>query len=169
MVLVILIGGLIEFTNPMVVVFGEGLWRLGRAFIKELFADLVMLRRPPFDWERDQLTELQQKLQVIVLDDSIDSWGWKWNNNGAFTVKTMFGNHENSKNCRHEMTLDSTGRRLIVSSGSVRSPIYQVHGHVNGSRTFPHSAAITTVDWHPTLPIFLTGSADNSVRVTSIL
>ncbi|KAF5188857.1 Wd repeat-containing protein, partial [Thalictrum thalictroides] len=79
-----------------------------------------------------------------------------------------FGNHENSKNCRHEMALDSTGRRLIVSSGSVRSPIYQVYGHVNGSRTLPHSAAITTVDWHPTLPIFLTGSADNSVRVTSI-
>ncbi|KAF2312207.1 hypothetical protein GH714_028512 [Hevea brasiliensis] len=39
-------------------------------------------------------------------------------------------------------------------------------GYMDGWRTLPHSAAITTVDWHPTLPIFLTGSADNSVRVT---
>ena len=45
----------------------------------------------------------------------------------------------------------------------------QVRGYTNGLKTLPHSAAITTVDWHPTLPIFLTGSADNSVRVTSIL
>lgn len=44
----------------------------------------------------------------------------------------------------------------------------QVRGHMNGWRTLPHNAAITTVDWHPTLPIFLTGSADNSVRVTSL-
>ncbi|KAF5194431.1 G-type lectin S-receptor-like serine/threonine-protein kinase [Thalictrum thalictroides] len=97
---------------------------------------------------------------------------WSLHNQGQILWSrdcSRFGNHENSKNCRHEMALDSTGRRLIVSSGSVRSPIYQVHGHVNGSRTLPHSAAITTVDWHPTLPIFLTGSADNSVRVTSIL
>ncbi|KAG7981397.1 hypothetical protein I3843_05G231900 [Carya illinoinensis] len=76
---------------------------------------------------------------------------------------------ESSKFCRHEMTLDANGRRLLVTSGSVRAPIYQVRGHRNGLRTLPHSAAITTVDWHPTLPIFVTGSADNSVRVTSTL
>ncbi|XP_058096100.1 uncharacterized protein LOC131241318 isoform X2 [Magnolia sinica] len=75
---------------------------------------------------------------------------------------------ESTKNCRHEMALDSHGRRLLVTSDSVRSPIYQVQGHMSGLRTLPHSAAITTVDWHPTLPIFLTGSADHSVRVTSI-
>ncbi|KAG2693903.1 hypothetical protein I3760_08G116900 [Carya illinoinensis] len=34
----------------------------------------------------------------------------------------------------------------------------------SGLRTLPHSAAITlTVDWHPTLPISVSGSADNSV------
>ncbi|GLT60942.1 hypothetical protein SLA2020_336810 [Shorea laevis] len=74
-----------------------------------------------------------------------------------------------SKYYRHEMALDANGRRLLVTSGSVRAPIYQVRSYSNGLRTLPHSAAITTVDWHPTLPIFLTGSADNSVRVTSIL
>ncbi|XP_037495359.1 WD repeat-containing protein 91 homolog isoform X2 [Jatropha curcas] len=74
-----------------------------------------------------------------------------------------------SRSCsRHEMALDANGRRLVVTSGAVRAPIYQVRGHMNGLRTLPHSAAITTVDWHPTLPIFLTGSADHSVRVTSL-
>ncbi|XP_074380682.1 uncharacterized protein LOC141721601 isoform X3 [Apium graveolens] len=79
-----------------------------------------------------------------------------------------FCNPHNSPQPRQEMALDSNGRRLLVTSGSVRAPIYQVRAHMNGMRTLPHSAAITTVDWHPTLPIFLTGSADNSVRVTSI-
>ncbi|KAL5568484.1 hypothetical protein UlMin_025059 [Ulmus minor] len=73
-----------------------------------------------------------------------------------------FCDPESSKHCRHEMVLDANGRRLLVTSGSVRS-------NTNGLKTLPHIAAITTVDWHPTLPIFLTGSADNSVLVTSIL
>lgn len=74
-----------------------------------------------------------------------------------------------SKYSRHEMALDANGRRLLVTSSSVRAPIYQVQGNLTGWRTLPHGAPITAVDWHPTLPIFLTGSADNSVRVTSLL
>lgn len=31
-----------------------------------------------------------------------------------------------SKHCRHEMALDANGRKLLVTSGSVRAPIYQV-------------------------------------------
>lgn len=78
-------------------------------------------------------------------------------------------NSKSSCHLRHEMALDANGRRLLVTSGSVRAPIYQIHSRASGLRTLPHSASVTTVDWHPTLPIFLTGSADNSVRVTSIL
>ncbi|KAK7831150.1 wd repeat-containing protein 91, partial [Quercus suber] len=44
-----------------------------------------------------------------------------------------------------------------------------VRGQRNGLRTLPHTAATATVDWHLTMPIFLTKSADNSVQVTSIL
>ncbi|XP_003574046.2 WD repeat-containing protein 91 homolog [Brachypodium distachyon] len=69
----------------------------------------------------------------------------------------------------HEVALDSDGKRLLVTSGLVRAPIYQVQGHERGLRTLPHSASITSVDWHPTLPIYVTGSADHSVRVTSII
>ncbi|KAI6672407.1 hypothetical protein NL676_000313 [Syzygium grande] len=78
-------------------------------------------------------------------------------------------NSKSSSHLRHEMALDANGRRLLVTSGSVRAPIYQTHSRASGLRTLPHGASVTTVDWHPTLPIFLTGSADNSVRVTSIL
>ncbi|KAF5731217.1 WD repeat-containing protein 91 [Tripterygium wilfordii] len=73
-----------------------------------------------------------------------------------------------SRHCRHEMALDAHGRRLLVTSSSVKAPIYQVRGPLEGMKTLAHNAAITTVDWHPTLPIFLTGSADHSVRVSSI-
>nr|XP_012570167.1 WD repeat-containing protein 91-like isoform X2 [Cicer arietinum] len=73
-----------------------------------------------------------------------------------------------SKSYRHEMALDANGRRLLVTSSLVRAPIYQVQDQLNGWRTLSHNAPITAVDWHPTLPIFLTGSADNSVRVTTL-
>ena len=96
----------------------------------------------------------------------------------------------------HEIALDSNGKRLLVTSGLVRAPIYQVstiirssqlfffkkqalmhssaislqvQGHESGLRTLPHSSSITSVDWQPTLPMYITGSADHSVRVTSIL
>ncbi|XP_070048727.1 uncharacterized protein [Nicotiana tomentosiformis] len=77
-------------------------------------------------------------------------------------------NLQNSLHYKHEMALDADGRRLLVTSNSLRAPIYQVRGHAYGMRSLPHSASITTVDWHPTSPIFLTGSADHSVRVTSM-
>ncbi|KAG8088692.1 hypothetical protein GUJ93_ZPchr0010g8681 [Zizania palustris] len=69
----------------------------------------------------------------------------------------------------HEIALDFDGKRILVTSGLVRAPIYQVQGHESGLRTLAHSASVTSVDWHPTLPMYITGSADNSVRVTSIL
>ncbi|KAL9265686.1 hypothetical protein AKJ16_DCAP15399 [Drosera capensis] len=80
-----------------------------------------------------------------------------------------FSSPASSAHFRHEMALDATGKRLLVTSDSVRSPIYQVRGNGKGLKTLPHTAAVTTVDWHPTLPTFLTGSCDNSVRVTSIV
>ncbi|KAF3639880.1 putative WD repeat-containing protein 91 -like protein isoform X2 [Capsicum annuum] len=75
---------------------------------------------------------------------------------------------ESLSHYKQEMALDADGRKLLVTSNSLRAPIYQVRGHAYGMRTLPHSASITTVDWHPTSPIFLTGSADHSVRVTSM-
>ncbi|KAF6162120.1 hypothetical protein GIB67_008249 [Kingdonia uniflora] len=96
---------------------------------------------------------------------------WNLHNQGQVLWSrdcSRFFNHGNAEAYKHEMGLDFNGRRLLVTSGSVRSPIYQIQGHMSGLRTLPHSGAITTVHWHPTLPMFLTGSADHSVRVTSI-
>ncbi|XP_071929462.1 uncharacterized protein [Coffea arabica] len=96
---------------------------------------------------------------------------WSLHNQGKILWSrncSRFCNFENSLHCRHEMALDANGKRLLLTSNSVRAPIYQVRDCTTGMRTLPHSACVTTVDWHPTLPIFLTGSADNSVRVTSI-
>ncbi|KAL0304357.1 UNVERIFIED_CONTAM: WD repeat-containing protein 91 [Sesamum radiatum] len=69
----------------------------------------------------------------------------------------LFCNPENSSDWKHEMALDADGRRLLVTSSSTSAPIYQVRGQMSGMRTLSHSGSITTVDWHPTLPIFLTG------------
>lgn len=109
---------------------------------------------------------------------------------------TRFCNPESFNKQMHEIALDSNGKRLLVTSGLVRAPIYQVftiiwtsqlifpsrtgyqclsaislqvQGHESGLRTLPHSSSITSVDWHPTLPMYITGSADHSVRVTSII
>ncbi|OIT08698.1 hypothetical protein A4A49_18822 [Nicotiana attenuata] len=96
---------------------------------------------------------------------------WSLQNQGKVLWSTdcsRLCNLQNSLHYKHEMALDADGRRLLVTSNSLRAPIYQVRGHAYGMRSLPHSASITTVDWHPTSPIFLTGSADHSVRVTSM-
>ncbi|KAL3630665.1 hypothetical protein CASFOL_023649 [Castilleja foliolosa] len=96
---------------------------------------------------------------------------WSLHNQGKILWSrncNRFCNPENSYQKRHQMALDADGRRLLVTSSSIKAPIYQVGGQMTGMKTLPHGGSITTVDWHPTLPIFLTGSADHSVRVTSI-
>ncbi|KAL8544162.1 hypothetical protein ACS0TY_004626 [Phlomoides rotata] len=97
---------------------------------------------------------------------------WSLHNQGKIIWSrncSSFCNPEKSSRWRHHMALDADGRRLLVTSSSVKAPIYQVRGQKSGLRSLSHSGSITTVDWHPTLPIFLTGSADHSVRVTSLL
>ncbi|KAI9159682.1 hypothetical protein LWI28_000882 [Acer negundo] len=113
--------------------------------------------------------DLRRKREAVIAA-SKGNGRLNWRTIGVLKISLMrFRDPETSKQCRHEMALDANGRKLLVTSSSVRAPIYQVRGNTNGLKTLPHSAAITTVDWHPTLPVFLTGSADNSVRVTSIL
>lgn len=70
---------------------------------------------------------------------------------------------------RHEMALDAQGRMLLLTSSSSISPIYHLQERQSIERTLQHSASITSVDWHPTQNKFLTGSADHSVRITSML
>ncbi|KAL1552795.1 WD repeat-containing protein 91-like [Salvia divinorum] len=80
---------------------------------------------------------------------------------------SRFCNLENSSQWRHEMALDAERSRLLVTSSLETAPIYQVR-YQTSMRTLSHKGSITTVDWHPHAPIFLTGSSDCSVRVTSI-
>uniref|UniRef100_A0A3Q7J699 Uncharacterized protein n=1 Tax=Solanum lycopersicum TaxID=4081 RepID=A0A3Q7J699_SOLLC len=115
-------------------------------------------------------------LAAAATDGMIHMFGilifeWSLQNQGKVLWSSdcsRFCNLRSSSHYKHEMALDAYGRRLLVTSNSLRAPIYQVRGHAYGMRTLPHSASITTVDWHPTSPIFLTGSADHSVRVTSM-
>ncbi|XP_072987633.1 uncharacterized protein [Typha latifolia] len=109
---------------------------------------------------------------IFTLGSDGKIFEWSLQNQGQILWSrdcSRFCYPESLNKCRHEIALDSSGRRLLVTSGLVRSPIYQVQGHMSGLRTLAHSAAITSVDWHPTLSVFITGSADHSVRVTSIL
>lgn len=70
---------------------------------------------------------------------------------------------------RHEMAIDAQGRMLLLTSNSSTSPVYHLQKKQSTQRTLQHSASITSVDWHPCQNKFLTGSADHSVRITSIL
>ncbi|XP_042001295.1 WD repeat-containing protein 91-like [Salvia splendens] len=80
---------------------------------------------------------------------------------------SRFCNLENSSQWRHEMAFDAERSRLLVTSGLETAPIYRLHGQ-SSMGTLRHKGSITTVDWHPRLPILLTGSSDHSVMVTSI-
>ncbi|KAL5726889.1 hypothetical protein ACHQM5_000134 [Ranunculus cassubicifolius] len=143
----------------------------GMIHIFDMASGLQITGWPAHDSSISSVLFSHDETSIFSLGSDGKIFEWSLQNQGKILWSrdcSRFCNYEkSSKNSRHEMALDSTGRRLMVSSGSVRSPVYQVHGNGDGFRTLPHGAGITTVDWHPTLPIFLTGSADNSVRVTS--
>lgn len=108
---------------------------------------------------------------IFSLGSDGNIFEWSLHNQGKVLWSrncSRFCNPENSSQWRYQMALDAEGRRLLVTSNSLRAPIYQVRGERTGMRTVSHSGSITAVDWHPHLPIFLTGSADHSVRVSSI-
>ncbi|KAF3328071.1 WD repeat-containing protein 91-like isoform X3 [Carex littledalei] len=109
---------------------------------------------------------------IFSLGSDGNIFEWSLHNQGQILWSrdcNKFCNQESLDKCRHEIALDADGKRLLVTSGLVRAPIYEVQGQMSGMKTLPHSAAITSVDWHPTLDMFITGSADHSVRVTSII
>ncbi|XWS37918.1 hypothetical protein CRYUN_Cryun19dG0086300 [Craigia yunnanensis] len=144
----------------------------GMIHMFDMSAGLQITGWPAHDSAISSLLFGPDETSIFSLGSDGKIFEWSLQNQGRVLwskTSSWFPDHETSKYYRHEMALDANGRQLLVTSGSVRAPIYQVQGHSNGLRTLPHSAAITTVDWHPNLPIFLTGSADNSVRVTSIL
>ncbi|XP_022739074.1 WD repeat-containing protein 91 homolog isoform X5 [Durio zibethinus] len=143
----------------------------GMIHMFDMSAGLQITGWPAHDSAISSLLFGPDETSIFSLGSDGRIFEWSLQNQGRVLwskTSSRFSDLETSNYYRHEMALDANGRQLLVTSGSVRAPIYQVQGHSKGLRTLPHSAAITTVDWHPTLPIFLTGSADNSVRVTSI-
>lgn len=68
---------------------------------------------------------------------------------------------------RHEFAIDSTRRHVLLTSNTNYAPLYE-WGSSTKETTLEHTAAITSVDWHPSLPMFLTGSENHAVRITAI-
>lgn len=144
----------------------------GMIHMFDMSAGLQITGWPAHDCPISSILFGHDETSIFTLGSDGKVFEWSLQNQGRVVWSadcSRFCNPDTSKHCRHEMALDCTGKRLLVTSDLVRSPMYQVGSLANGSKTLPHSAAVTTVDWHPTLPIYLTGSGDNSVRVTSIL
>ncbi|XP_021764971.1 WD repeat-containing protein 91 homolog isoform X2 [Chenopodium quinoa] len=144
----------------------------GMIHMFDMSAGLQITGWPAHDCSISSILFGHDETSIFTLGSDGKVFEWSLQNQGRVVWSadcSRFCNPDTSKHCRHEMALDCTGKRLLVTSDLVRSPMYQVGSLANGSKTLPHSAAVTTVDWHPTLPIYLTGSGDNSVRVTSIL
>ncbi|URD84151.1 WD repeat-containing protein, partial [Musa troglodytarum] len=144
----------------------------GMIHMFDMSAGLQITGWPAHDTAVSSLLFGPDETSIFSLGSDGKIFEWSLQNQGRVLWSrdcTRYCFPDSLKICRHEIALDSNGKRLLVTSGSVRSPIYQVQGHTLGLRTLPHSGAITSVDWHPTLPIFITGSADHSVRVTSII
>ncbi|MED6218461.1 hypothetical protein PIB30_026796 [Stylosanthes scabra] len=143
----------------------------GMIHMFDMSAGLQITGWPAHDSSISSILFGPDETSIFSLGSDGKIFEWSLQNQGHILWSrdcSRFSYGKGSEYCRHEMALDASGRRLLVTSSSVRAPIYQVQGHLNGWRTLPHGAPITAVDWHPTSSIFLTGSADNSVRVTSL-
>ncbi|GKE69857.1 WD repeat-containing protein 91 homolog isoform X1, partial [Tanacetum coccineum] len=118
-----------------------------------MFAGLQITGWPAHDSAISSVLFGPDETSIFSLGIDGKVFEWSLQNQGKILWSrncNRFCNPENSPYYRHEMALDTNGKRLLVTSDSVRAPIYQVRDHMNGMKTLPHSAAISTVDWHPT-------------------
>ncbi|XP_078174057.1 uncharacterized protein LOC144567759 [Carex rostrata] len=144
----------------------------GMIHIFDMSAGLQITGWPAHDTAVSSVKFGPAETSIFSLGTDGKIFEWSLHNQGQILWSrdcNKFCNQESLDKCRHEIALDADGKRLLVTSGLVRAPIYEVQGQMSGMKTLPHSAAITSVDWHPTLDMFITGSADHSVRVTSII
>jgi len=67
-----------------------------------------------------------------------------------------------------ELALNLQGKSVVTTSPNITAPLVSKgNGPVGDVTTLcGHTAAVTSVDWHPHKPICLTGSQDHSVLVT---
>ncbi|VFQ67565.1 unnamed protein product [Cuscuta campestris] len=145
----------------------------GMIHMFDMSAGLQITGWPAHDSAISSVLFGSDETSIFTLGEDGKMFEWSLQNQGRVLWSrncNRFCNLQSDMMYKQEMALDGNGNQLLISSNSLRAPIYQVgRGMGGGMRTLPHSASITTVDWHPTLPVFLTGSADQSVRVTSIL
>nr|POE80431.1 wd repeat-containing protein 91 like [Quercus suber] len=130
----------------------------GMIHMFDMAAGLQITGWPAHDSAISSLLFGPDETSIFSLGSDGKIFEWSLQNQGQVLWSrncSRFCDAESSKLCRHEMALDANGRRLLVTSGSARAPIYQVRGQRNGLRTLPHTAAIAMIDWHLTMPIFL--------------
>eukprot|EP00897_Mesotaenium_endlicherianum_P001938 jgi/Mesen1/1772/ME000014S01179 len=68
---------------------------------------------------------------------------------------------------RHEMALDNSGCSLLLTSSTPASPLYSIKTQ-QVQLAPPHRAPVVSVDWHPLLRAFATGSDDHSSGSTEL-
>eukprot|EP00743_Colponemidia_sp_Colp-15_P006657 GILK01007177.1.p1 GENE.GILK01007177.1~~GILK01007177.1.p1 ORF type:complete len:630 (-),score=108.43 GILK01007177.1:19-1908(-) len=68
-----------------------------------------------------------------------------------------------------DMVFDHEGKHLLVSSPYNSGVIFQMNQPDPIQRLGGHNGPVTSVDWHPTMHLCLTGSADHSIRVRKVV
>lgn len=70
---------------------------------------------------------------------------------------------------RHEMALDAEGQTLLLTSNTTSAPLFSIKDMVV-RLSARHGGPVTSVDWNVAVPspMFLTASADHSVRITRL-
>ncbi|EYU25176.1 hypothetical protein MIMGU_mgv1a002939mg [Erythranthe guttata] len=138
----------------------------GMIHMFDMSAGLQVTGWPAHDSAISSILFGPDETSIFSLGTDGNIFEWSLQNQGKILWSRNCNSPANSS--RHQMALDANGRNLLVTSNLTTAPIYQLRGQMSGMRSLSHNGSITAVDWHPTLPIFLTGSSDHSVRVSSI-
>ncbi|XP_024540106.1 WD repeat-containing protein 91 homolog isoform X1 [Selaginella moellendorffii] len=97
---------------------------------------------------------------------------WSLHNQGQVLQSydaSKFTSADGLKLPRHEMALASHGNSLLLTSNNLYAPLINFgRGRPKALKSLEHKGPVTSVDWHPHLDTYVTGSVDHSIHVTSI-
>ncbi|KAF5187069.1 hypothetical protein FRX31_023343 [Thalictrum thalictroides] len=88
----------------------------------------VMLRSNIYDWEEQQMSDLDALLDQVVAEEGDDLWVWKWSRTCQFLVKTMYVKLRELEN--RTLTLDR-----LINMGIALPPVCFMCGMANESTT----------------------------------
>ncbi|EFJ19721.1 hypothetical protein SELMODRAFT_418935 [Selaginella moellendorffii] len=120
------------------------------------------------NWKAWVIVASVLKTSIFTMGSDGKVFEWSLHNQGQVLQSydaSKFTSADGLKLPRHEMALASHGNSLLLTSNNLYAPLINFgRGRPKALKSLEHKGPVTSVDWHPHLDTYVTGSVDHSIH-----